>query len=65
MSGVIDEYGQWEKCNRCGKFVLIQKLCYEEPTPEYEHGRDLCRPCMLVLIEENTSLGYEVIVKQR
>lgn len=45
MSGVIDEYGQWEHCNGCGKFVLIQDLNYEQPSEEWPCGRDLCDVC--------------------
>ncbi len=46
MSGIIDEKGQqWEKCNECGKWVKIQYLHYEQPTPEHKYGRDLCKAC--------------------
>ena len=46
MSGVIDENGtQWEKCNRCLQFVDINELCYEQPSEQYEYGRDLCPGC--------------------
>ena len=34
MAGVIDASGQWEHCNCCGKFVLIQDLYYGVPTKE-------------------------------
>lgn len=45
MSGVIDEHGQWEHCNGCGRFVLIQDLKTEKPSAEFKHGRDLCTRC--------------------
>lgn len=45
MSGVIDDTGQWEHCNACAVFVLIQHLHYEEPSPAFPHGRDLCASC--------------------
>ncbi len=46
MSGVIMEDGrQFERCNRCGEFELLQNLVYEEPTETYECGRDLCQVC--------------------
>jgi len=45
MSGVIDEYGQWERCNECGQYVKIEKLKYEEPSAKYDCGRDLCKKC--------------------
>lgn len=51
MSGVIDEQGQWERCNGCGKFVLIQSLYYEKPSETWKHGRDLCGDCMKVTID--------------
>ena len=46
MCGVIDSDGQqWEHCNQCGKWVKIQNLKYEKPTPENPYGRDLCSRC--------------------
>lgn len=46
MSGVIDENDvQWEHCNDCSEFIRINKLGYLKPTPEHEHGRDLCIAC--------------------
>ena len=45
MSGVIDSKGQWEHCNGCGKLVIIEHLNYEEPSAQYQHGRDLCDTC--------------------
>jgi len=48
MSGVIDEDGQqWEHCHACGGWEQIELLTYEEPTEEFEYGRDLCVPCWL------------------
>ena len=47
MSGVIDDEGQWEHCNQCGKWVLIQNLHYEKPSAQYRSGRDLCERCAL------------------
>lgn len=46
MAGVIDEYGQWEHCNECGRYVLIQNLGYHKPSKQYPHGRDLCVRCV-------------------
>lgn len=46
-SGVIDEHGQWEHCNNCGKWVLIQDLEYEPKSADYPYGRDLCKKCWL------------------
>jgi len=46
MSGVIDDDGtQWEHCNVCRKFVRIQDLEYEDPSPEHKYGLDLCPKC--------------------
>lgn len=52
MSGVIDEHGQWERCNVCGDFELFvhadgspARLVYERPSDEHPHGRDLCAAC--------------------
>jgi len=45
MSGVIDEFGQWEHCHSCGEFVLIQHLRYEKPSEAHPYGRDLCAKC--------------------
>ena len=45
MSGVIDDQGQWEHCNECGKWVLIQNLRYEQPSEQFKCGRDLCMSC--------------------
>lgn len=43
MSGVIGEDGvQWERANCCGKWVRVERLVYEAPTPQYPFGRDLC-----------------------
>lgn len=53
MSGVIDESGQqWEHCNGCTNWVRIQDLEYEQPTPRFEYGRDLCLHCMLLSMLE-------------
>jgi|WetSurSiteA1Bulk_404760.scaffolds.fasta_scaffold33674_1 hypothetical protein len=48
MSGVIDENGQWEHCNRCGEWVLVQDLEYGPKDETYPYGRDLCHPCYTV-----------------
>lgn len=46
MSGVIDENGiQWERCNSCIQFVNIDDMLYEQPTVDFEFGRDLCPDC--------------------
>ena len=46
MSGVIDSNGvQWEHCNKCGEYVNINKLYYEQPSRKYDCGRDLCKKC--------------------
>jgi len=45
MSGVIDKDGQWEHCNQCGKWVLLQNLRYEKPSAKWPSGRDLCMKC--------------------
>jgi len=50
MAGVIDEEGQWERCNRCAGFTLIDDLLYEQPSEEFEYGRDICRPCNLAMM---------------
>lgn len=47
--GVIDEFGQWENCNNCGEFVLIDNLIYEAPSLRHMHGRDLCPSCAQAL----------------
>lgn len=54
MSGIIDEYGQWEHCSHCGDFVLIQDLLegYSPKWPEYP-SVDLCEACAVKL---NTNL---------
>lgn len=45
MSGVIIDGVQWEHCTNCAKWVRIDNLGYEPPTPEHEYGRDLCIAC--------------------
>ncbi len=46
MSGVIDENGQqWEHCSHCSRWVKIQNLRYEQPSPKHEYGRGLCNRC--------------------
>lgn len=45
MSGVIDEHGQWEHCQKCRRFVLIQDLLYEEASTQFPYGRNLCESC--------------------
>ena len=60
MSGVIDEFGQWEHCNSCGEFVLIQHLRYEPKSEEHPCGRDLCAKC-----GPDLPLGQPVMVKVR
>lgn len=46
MSGVIDSKGQqWERCNRCGRYVKFQSLRYERKSVKYQYGRDLCGRC--------------------
>lgn len=46
MSGVIDEHGQWEHCNECHGWVLIQHLWYLPPTAgDPLSGKDLCVKC--------------------
>jgi hypothetical protein len=48
MSGVIDKSGrQWEKCNKCGKFVLIERLYYILPTKDNPYGIDMCLNCLI------------------
>ncbi len=57
MSGVVDKNGQqWERCNRCGRWVQFQLLHYEQPSEKYEFGRDLCPTCDKVLTTPNPSL---------
>lgn len=47
MSGVIDDKGrQWERCNGCGEWTLIQDLGYLRPRPHHPHGLDLCVSCV-------------------
>jgi hypothetical protein len=42
----IDENGQqWERCNRCCGFTKFEELLYEEPSEEFEYGRDICPKC--------------------
>jgi hypothetical protein len=50
MAGVIDEEGQWERCGRCRRFVLIETLGYEQPSEQFQYGRDLCSSCSLALL---------------
>lgn len=45
MSGVVIDGVQWERCNGCGEFVLIDELRYEQPTDHFPYGRDLCGDC--------------------
>lgn len=47
MSGVIDKHGQWEHCNQCNRWVLLQELRYERPSTANPHGRDLCIECAI------------------
>jgi len=69
MSGVIDEHGQWEHCNSCGEFVLIQDLAYEQPSKQYEYGRDLCKKCVKKterthtwIIKDTQGKSYNVVI---
>ena len=54
MSGVLDKYGQWERCNGCGEYVLIDHLGYEQPKAGHPHGRDLCIKCVVKGVEAET-----------
>lgn len=60
MSGVITEHGQFERCNECGQFVLIQTLAYELPGKKYKHGRDLCQTCAEKLAGQPTPKGLRI-----
>lgn len=57
MSGVIDEHGQWERCNVCASFVLIGALAYEQPSARFECGRDLCAECAQLPTAEQDALS--------
>jgi hypothetical protein len=57
MSGVIDEDGQWEHCNVCTEFVLIQELLYEQPSERFPFGRDICEPCSALPAAEQDELS--------
>lgn len=50
MSGVIDEYGQWEHCAGCRAFVLIQDLGYVKPSLKHPSGFDICVNCVDTLL---------------
>jgi hypothetical protein len=60
MSGVIDSEGQWEHCSKCGDWVLIQNLKYEEPSEEYPYGRDLCPKCAGELGVTRPGVSYRI-----
>lgn len=62
MSGVIMEDGtQYEHCNRCGCFVELSKLKYEQPSVNYECGRDLCPECSDILtMQDGMVINCEV-----
>ena len=48
MSGVIDADGQqWERCGRCAGWTKFQDLGYEQPSEQFEYGRDICPSCYL------------------
>ena len=49
--GVIDEYGQWEHCNGCGKWVLLENLGYLKPNEHHTCGLDLCVDCVDIAIQ--------------
>lgn len=60
MSGVIDKHGQWEHCNECGKFVLIQHLGYlidERKRPT----KDICVQCVDKGIRNGSILFKQVV----
>ena len=47
MSGIIDDAGrQWEHCNVCTRFVLINNLGYLPPNKAHKHGQDICISCV-------------------
>ena len=47
MSGIIDDAGvQWEHCNICTKFVQLDRLGFEHPSPDYQYGRMVCIKCI-------------------
>lgn len=54
MAGVIDSQGQWERCNECTEFVLIQTLHFLVPGQAPTHrddatrGLDLCENCAAI-----------------
>lgn len=46
MSGVVGRDGvQWERCNCCASWCKLGDLAYEHPSPQWQHGRDLCPRC--------------------
>lgn len=45
MSGVIVDGKQYEHCNKCGRWVAIQNLCYQKPAGNFPYGMDLCHEC--------------------
>jgi hypothetical protein len=62
MSGVIDDNGQqWERCNGCVAFVEIETLAYEQPSEEFEYGRDLCENCVFDL---NRGLHHRMEIRK-
>ena len=52
MSGVLDEHGQWERCNQCGRYVLLEELQYGPIRPGLSPRwpghtfLDLCSACI-------------------
>lgn len=45
MAGVIIDGIQWERCNRCSRYTRVETLRYEQPSPKFKYGRDLCQGC--------------------
>jgi hypothetical protein len=64
MSSVCDENGVWWfHCGSCdgegtpdysprGKWVRAEDLCFEEPSPAFPMGRDVCSDCAQFSIEQ-------------
>jgi len=52
MGGVVDKNGQqWERCNECGDYVLIEELWFKttlEPSTKRIRHLDVCPKCAAV-----------------
>lgn len=60
MSGVIVDGVQYEHCGVCREFENIRLMSYEQPSAEYQYGRDLCRKCVRAAVDRNVQKQFKI-----